>query len=60
LKTVSRYKPGDRVPVTLQRGRQTMRMSIVLGPPQTSTYRIEEILNATPEAKALKAAWLNG
>jgi len=60
LKTVGRYKPGDRVPVTLQRGRQTMRMSIVLGPPQTSTYRIEEMPNATPEAKALRAAWLNG
>ncbi len=60
LKTVGRYKPGDRVPVTLQRGRQTMRMSIVLGPPQTSTYRIEEMPNATPEAKAVRAAWLNG
>ncbi|HXM50822.1 MAG TPA: PDZ domain-containing protein [Pyrinomonadaceae bacterium] len=60
LKTVGRYKPGDQVPVTLQRGRQTMRISIVLGPPQTSTYRIEEMPNATPEAKALRAAWLNG
>jgi len=60
LKTVGRYKPGDRVPVTLQRGRQTMRMSIVLGPPQTSTYRIEEMPNATPEARALRAAWLGG
>jgi predicted metalloprotease with PDZ domain len=60
LKTVGRYKPGDRVAVTLQRGRRTMQMSIVLGPPQTSTYRIEEMPNATPEAKALRAAWLNG
>lgn len=58
LKTVGRYKPGDRVAVTLQRGRRTMQISIVLGPPQVSTYRIEEMTNATAAAKALRAAWL--
>jgi predicted metalloprotease with PDZ domain len=58
LKTVSRYKPGDRVAVTAQRGRRAMQMSIVLGPPQVSTYRIEEMTNATAAAKALRAAWL--
>jgi predicted metalloprotease with PDZ domain len=58
LKTVSRYKPGDRVAVTAQRGRRAMQMSIVLGPPQVSTYRIEEMTNATATAKALRAAWL--
>ncbi|MDX6306696.1 MAG: hypothetical protein QOI77_3665, partial [Blastocatellia bacterium] len=60
LKTVGRYKPGDRVAVTVQRGRRTMQMSIVLGPPQVSMYRIEEITNATAAAKALRADWLNG
>jgi predicted metalloprotease with PDZ domain len=59
LKTVSRYKPGDKVAVTVQRGRRTMQMSLVLGPPQVSTYRIEEMTNATA-AKALRAAWLTG
>jgi predicted metalloprotease with PDZ domain len=59
LKAVSHYKPGDRVAVTVQRGRRTIQMSIVLGPPQVSTYRIEELPNATAEAKALRAAWLN-
>ena len=58
LKTVSRYKPGDRVAITVQRGRRTIQMSIVLGPPQVSTYRIEEITSATAAAKALRAAWL--
>ncbi|MDX6498022.1 MAG: hypothetical protein QOG23_1282 [Blastocatellia bacterium] len=58
LKTVGRYKPGDRVAVTVQRGRRAMQMSIVLGPPQVSTYRIEEMTNATAAAKALRAGWL--
>ena len=58
LKTVGRYKPGDRVAVTVQRGRRAMQMSIVLGPPQVSTYRIEEMTNATAAAKVLRAAWL--
>jgi predicted metalloprotease with PDZ domain len=57
-KTVSRFKPGDRVAVILQRGRRTIQMSIVLGPPQVSSYRIEEMPNATAAAKALRAAWL--
>jgi hypothetical protein len=57
---LGRYKPGDRVPLNVLRGRRTMQMSIVLGPPQISSYRIEEMTNATVEAKALRAAWLKG
>ena len=60
LKVLSRYKPGDRVALTVLRGRRTIQMSIVLGPPQISSYRIEEMANAPAEAKALRAAWLNG
>jgi predicted metalloprotease with PDZ domain len=60
LKTVGRFKPGDRVAVTVQRGRRTIQMSIVLGPPQVSSYRIEEMPNATAEEKAFRAAWLSG
>jgi len=60
LKTISRYKPGDRVELTVQRGRRTIQMTIIMGPPQVSSYRIDEMTNATPEAKALRAAWLNG
>lgn len=60
VKILSRYKPGDRVPLVVQRGRRTLQLSIVLGPPQISSYRIEEMPNASREAKSLRAAWLNG
>jgi predicted metalloprotease with PDZ domain len=58
LKTLSRYKPGDRVEVAVQRDRNTIKTSITLGQPEVFNYRIEEIKNAAPEAKALRAAWL--
>jgi len=60
LKVLGRYKPGDRVAVTVQRGRRTMQIIITLGPPQVMSYRIEEMTNAPVQAKALRAAWLNG
>src|SRR5882762_2758335 len=60
LKVLGRYKPGDRVALTVQRGRRTMQISIVLGPPQVMSYRIEEMTNTPAQAKALRAAWLNG
>lgn len=59
-KTLSRYKPGDRVQVTVQRRGRRIQTSIVLGPPQVMDYRIEGMPNATPEAKALRAAWTFG
>jgi hypothetical protein len=31
-----------------------------MGEPQLMNYRIEEIADAPSEAKALRAAWLNG
>jgi predicted metalloprotease with PDZ domain len=60
LKVLSRYKPGDRVVLTVQRGRRAIQITIVLGAPQVLDYRIEEIADAPAEAKALRAAWLNG
>jgi predicted metalloprotease with PDZ domain len=60
VKVVSRYKPGDRVAVTVQRGRRTLQLSIVLGPPQISSYRVEEMMNAQTQAKGLRSAWLSG
>jgi predicted metalloprotease with PDZ domain len=60
LKVLGRYKPGDRVALTVQRGRRTMQISIVLGSPQVMSYRIEEMTNTPAEAKALRAVWLNG
>jgi len=60
LKIVARYKPGDRVNATLQRGARTIQTTIVMGEPQLMNYRIEEIKEASSEAMKLRAAWLSG
>jgi predicted metalloprotease with PDZ domain len=60
LKTVSRYKPGDRVPLVVQRGGKILRMTLVMGEPQLFNFRIVEMPNASADAKALRAAWLSG
>ena len=60
LVSLGRFKPGDRVPVSVKRDRRTIQTTIVLGPPDRFEYRIEERKDATPQQKALRAAWLKG
>jgi len=60
VKTLGRYKPGDRVALTVQRGQRTIPITITLAAPQILNYRIEENPNASVEMKTLKAAWLSG
>ncbi len=60
LRVISRYKPGDRVTLTVQRARRPLQLPLVLGLPQVSNYRIEEITDAPAAAKKLRAAWLRG
>jgi predicted metalloprotease with PDZ domain len=60
LKIVGRYKPGDRVNASLQRGGRTIQTTIIMGEPQLMDYRIEESTNASSAAKALRSMWLNG
>jgi len=60
LKIVGRYKPGDRVNASLQRGVRTVQTTIIMGEPQLMNYRIEEITDAPGGAKTLRAVWLNG
>ncbi|HXM34758.1 MAG TPA: PDZ domain-containing protein [Pyrinomonadaceae bacterium] len=60
LTTLNRYKPGDRVPLTVKRDRQTIQTNLVLGAPERFEYRIEEKKDATAEEKQLRAAWLKG
>ncbi len=60
LKTIARYKPGDRIQITLQRGGHSVRTAMTLGSTQVFDYRIEEMKDASPGAKILRAAWLNG
>ncbi|HSQ25349.1 MAG TPA: PDZ domain-containing protein, partial [Pyrinomonadaceae bacterium] len=59
-KVLAHYKPGDRVQVSFLRSARAMTAAIILGAPQLFDYRIEENPNASAEAKALRAAWLNG
>lgn len=57
---ITRYQPKTRVPLTIKRDRERIRLTITLGEPGTYIYRLEEIKDATPEQRALRAAWLNG
>jgi predicted metalloprotease with PDZ domain len=60
IKMVGRYKPGDRVNVTLERGSRIIQTTIVMGEPQLMDYRIEEMSNAPVEARALRQKWMKG
>jgi len=60
LKIIARYKPGDRIQVTLQRGERSIQATITLTSAQVFDYRIEEMKDASPGTKALRVAWLNG
>ena len=60
LSTLNRYKQGDRVPVTVRRFHRTIDLAIQLGPPDEYDYKIEEIPNASAEAKRLRTLWLDG
>jgi predicted metalloprotease with PDZ domain len=60
LVSLSHYKQGDRVPIAVKRDRQTIQTTLVFGPPDRFEYRIVDRKEATPEQKALRAAWLKG
>ncbi|MBA3240388.1 MAG: M61 family metallopeptidase [Acidobacteria bacterium] len=55
------YKSGERMPLTLRRGRETLSTEIKLpDAPERFTYRIEKDEKASPEARAMREAWLIG
>lgn len=60
MATLNGSKQGDRVPITVRRDRKTIQTNLTLGEPDRYTYRIEERKDATPEMRALRAAWLKG
>ncbi len=60
INTLSRYREGERVSLTLRRNRDTMKTSLTIGQPEHIEFRIEEMKDAPPEARALRAAWLKG
>jgi predicted metalloprotease with PDZ domain len=57
---LNRFKQGARVPFTVQRDRRTVNTIVTLGAPDVFTYRIEEKPDASPQARTLRAAWLDG
>jgi len=57
---LNRFKQGARVPVTVQRDRRMIQTSMMLKAPDVYTYRIEERSDASAQARALRAAWLEG
>ena len=60
LLALSRYKEGSRIPIVVKRDRQTIRATLVLGPPDRFEYRLEEMKDATPAQRALRQSWLTG
>ncbi len=60
LLSLSRFKQGDRVPITVKRDRRTIQTTLLLGVPERFEYRIMERKDATPQQIALRAAWLKG
>jgi predicted metalloprotease with PDZ domain len=58
--TVARFKQGERMTLTINRDGQTLQKVITPGPPDTYTYRVEEIRDATPEQRRLRDEWMAG
>ncbi|HEV2704772.1 MAG TPA: PDZ domain-containing protein [Pyrinomonadaceae bacterium] len=54
------FRQGARVPFTLRRGRETVSTFVTLEAPDRYDYRIERDPQASPEARARRAAWLDG
>lgn len=52
------FRQGDRVPITVRRDRRNIQTSITLGGPDRYDYRIVKRDDASPQALALRAAWL--
>jgi predicted metalloprotease with PDZ domain len=60
LPTIIRYKPQTRLPLTIKRDRDTIKVIITLGEPNTDSYHIEELKDPTPQQRSLRAAWMSG
>lgn len=54
------FKRGERVPLTFRRARQTLTATLTLDAPDLFAYRLEELKDAPPAARVLRAAWLKG
>jgi len=59
-KTIGRFKPGDKVALSVLRARKTIQLTLTMGEPTSMSFRIEDDKSAPAEAKTLRAAWLSG
>ena len=57
---LNRYKENDRLTVKVKRDRNMKTLTLTLGAPERFDYTIEEMPNASAQARALRAAWLRG
>ena len=58
--TLSRYKSGDSIAITVRRDRRVIKAKLVLAQPARFDYTIEERVDATAAQRRLRAAWLTG
>jgi Predicted protease with the C-terminal PDZ domain len=58
LAQLNLYKTGDRVPFNIRRQGKTIQTTLTIDEPDHYRYRIEENREATPEMRALRAAWI--
>ncbi len=57
---IARFREGERVPMTIFRGDRLLEVSMTMSKRPLVTYAITENPAATPEQRALRAAWLTG
>ncbi len=58
---LNKFKPGERVTLAVRRASRDLSIVVTLpNAPERYEYRIEEDKNASPEARALRRAWLAG
>lgn len=60
LQSLGRYKPGETIELKVQRDKDTMKKKLTFGEPRMMNYRIEEVKDASSEAKARRVEWLAG
>jgi predicted metalloprotease with PDZ domain len=60
MDALNRYKPNQPIPITVRRDRRTINATVTLSQPDHYDYRVEEKSDASPETRALRAAWMKG
>jgi predicted metalloprotease with PDZ domain len=57
---VDRFNPGDRMRVQVERFGRDLNVEMTVEPPASFSYRLEDIPNASAEARRVRASWLSG